>query len=59
LLARDPRVRRRPISAADITGQAEFVTAAGDLRTLPCHWPDSDPRMGGVDGFYAARLERV
>jgi 16S rRNA (cytosine967-C5)-methyltransferase len=28
------------------------VTAAGDLRTLPCHWADS----GGMDGFYAARL---
>ena len=59
LLAREPRVRRRPISPADIADQAEFVTAAGDLRTLPCHWPDSDPRMGGLDGFYAARLERV
>jgi 16S rRNA (cytosine967-C5)-methyltransferase len=35
------------------------VTEAGDLRTLPSHWPDPDPRMGGLDGFYAARLERA
>jgi 16S rRNA (cytosine967-C5)-methyltransferase len=35
------------------------VTPAGDLRTLPCHWPDAEPRMAGLDGFYAARLERV
>jgi 16S rRNA (cytosine967-C5)-methyltransferase len=31
----------------------------GDLRTLPCHLPDADPRLGGLDGFYAARLERL
>ncbi len=27
----------------------------GDLRTLPCHMAE----LGGVDGFYAARLGRV
>jgi 16S rRNA (cytosine967-C5)-methyltransferase len=32
----------------------EFITAEGDLRTLPCHWPD----QGGLDGFYAARLRK-
>jgi 16S rRNA (cytosine967-C5)-methyltransferase len=26
------------------------------LRTLPCHLPHQDPRLGGLDGFYAARL---
>jgi 16S rRNA (cytosine967-C5)-methyltransferase len=59
LLAREPSVRRRPVSAAEVAGLSEFVTPAGDLRTLPCHWPDSDPRMAGIDGFYAARLERI
>jgi len=29
------------------------------LRTLPCHLPDADPRMAGLDGFYAARLQRM
>jgi len=23
---------------------------------LPCHFPDSDSRFSGIDGFYAARL---
>jgi len=23
---------------------------------LPCHLPHDDPRLGGLDGFYAARL---
>ncbi len=30
----------------------EFATKAGDLRTLPNQWAD----IGGLDGFYAARL---
>ena len=58
LLARDPRVARAPISASDMCGRQEFVTADGDLRTLPPHLPDPDPRWGGLDGFYAARLTR-
>jgi 16S rRNA (cytosine967-C5)-methyltransferase len=57
-LARDPRIRRRPVQPADVGGFAEFVTPDGDLRTLPCFWPEPEPRMGGLDGFYAARLER-
>jgi 16S rRNA (cytosine967-C5)-methyltransferase len=58
-LARDARFRRRPISAAEIDGIPELLTPAGDLRTLPCHFADPDPRMAGLDGFFAARLERV
>jgi 16S rRNA (cytosine967-C5)-methyltransferase len=58
-LARDPRLRRRPISAAEVGGIEEVVTAAGDLRTLPCHLADPEPRMGGLDGFFAARFERI
>jgi 16S rRNA (cytosine967-C5)-methyltransferase len=57
-LDRDRRIRRKPLDPAEISGLAEFVTPQGDLRTLPCHWPDPEPRMGGLDGFYAARLER-
>lgn len=59
LLEREPRVRRQPISAAEVGGFAEFVTEAGDLRTLPCHLGDPDARMAGLDGFYAARLQRL
>lgn len=62
LLAREPGVRRAPLDGGEI-GEAAFVNAAGDLRTLPSqwdasHWNDSDPRMGGLDGFYATRLTR-
>ncbi len=57
LLARDPRVARAPMAAPEVCGRAEFLTADGDLRTLPPQLPDPDPRWGGLDGFYAARLE--
>ena len=56
LLARDDSMYRAPIAAADVCGRDEFVTALGELRTLPCQWPDADSRFAGIDGFYAARL---
>jgi 16S rRNA (cytosine967-C5)-methyltransferase len=59
LLGRDPRLRRRPISAAEVFGLAELITPEGDLRTLPCHFADAEPRFAGLDGFYASRLERI
>lgn len=58
LLARDPRMVRKPVTPQDVFGRSEFITGDGDLRTLPLHLPDSDPRWGGLDGFYAARLTR-
>jgi 16S rRNA (cytosine967-C5)-methyltransferase len=58
LLARNTRVARMPIGADEVCVDAEWLTADGDLRTLPFHLPDSDPRWGGLDGFYAARLLR-
>lgn len=58
LLARDARLARKPISADEICGHGELLTSDGDLRTLPFHLPDADPRWAGLDGFYAARLVR-
>jgi 16S rRNA (cytosine967-C5)-methyltransferase len=60
LLAAESGIRRAPIDASEVAGQAELVTAEGDLRTLPCHMPHpEDPRLGGLDGFYAARLVKA
>jgi 16S rRNA (cytosine967-C5)-methyltransferase len=56
LLAAESAVRRAPIDAGEVAGLTEIVTAEGDLRTLPCHLPRDEPRLGGLDGFYAARL---
>jgi 16S rRNA (cytosine967-C5)-methyltransferase len=56
LLAEEPALRRAPIKAEDVAGLSDLVTPEGDLRTLPSHLPHADPRLAGLDGFYAARL---
>ncbi len=53
-LSRQPTFRRVPVTPEEVGGLAELITAAGDLRTLPCHLAG----QGGMDGFYAARLLR-
>jgi len=58
LLRRNPDVRRVPIEADEIGGLTECVSPAGDLRTLPCHLHGPSPRLSGLDGFFAARLQR-
>jgi 16S rRNA (cytosine967-C5)-methyltransferase len=55
----DRRVSRKPITEAEFPAIMDFITPLGELRTLPCHWPDADFHMYGLDGFFAARLERV
>jgi len=59
LLAREQSVRRVPIAVSEVFGQSDFINPDGDLRTLPCHFTDADSRYAGVDGFYAARLEKL
>ena len=58
LLDRHPDLRRSPIRPEEVAGLSELLTPDGDLRTLPCHLPDPDLRMAGLDGFYAARMVR-
>jgi 16S rRNA (cytosine967-C5)-methyltransferase len=58
LLERNTDLRRHPIMAEEIGGLAELISPEGDLRTLPSQLPDPDPRMAGLDGFYAARIAR-
>jgi len=50
---------RRPIMPGEMQVTEDWLTVEGDLRTLPCHLPDANPVMAGLDGFYAARLERA
>ncbi|HWC63010.1 MAG TPA: hypothetical protein VG501_05260, partial [Rhizomicrobium sp.] len=50
-----PDFARVPLTADELFGHAEWITAKGDLATLPCHLSD----QGGMDGFYAARLRRL
>ena len=43
---------RDPIAPAEMPDFAEAITADGDLRTTP-------DMLGGIDGFFAARMKRV
>src|SRR5215218_2522165 len=56
LLAAESAMHRMPVVPGEVAGLSEILTPEGDLRTLPCHLPHRDPRLGGLDGFYAARL---
>ncbi len=55
LLAAEAGLRRRRIEPEELGGQGQLIDAHGDLRCLPSHLADK----GGMDGFYAARLERL
>jgi 16S rRNA (cytosine967-C5)-methyltransferase len=56
LLSAEPTLKRVAIAASEVGGLAELIDSNGDLRTLPCYLPHADPRLAGLDGFYAARL---
>ena len=56
LLRRNPDIRRDPIGAAEIAGRSDWLTEIGDLRTLPGFNPGLTEDLGGMDGFFAARL---
>ncbi len=54
-LADQPNFRRHRIEAAEIGDLPQLLTTQGDLRTLPCHLGE----IGGMDGFFAARLRKL
>lgn len=49
------QAERLALTPQEFPALAPFIDSNGDLRTLPSHWPDK----GGLDGFYAARLQRL
>ncbi len=57
-LRRNPDMARLPITPEDVGGLSEIINEAGEMRTLPSHLPSDDPRLAGLDGFFAARLVR-
>ncbi|WP_409564526.1 RsmB/NOP family class I SAM-dependent RNA methyltransferase [Methylobacterium sp. J-088] len=58
-LARDPRFTRVAVRPEEVGGAAELIDANGDLRTLPCHLAEVPGARGGLDGFFASRLQRA
>lgn len=54
-LRRHPEFRTARADPAAVGAPPEALTAEGWLRILPSQWPEH----GGLDGFFAARLERA
>jgi 16S rRNA (cytosine967-C5)-methyltransferase len=54
-LRSDARFQCVPIEAGEVGGLSDLLSEQGDLRTLPSHLAE----IGGMDGFYAARLRRI
>jgi 16S rRNA (cytosine967-C5)-methyltransferase len=54
LIAQGLPIERLPLDAYNVCGCDQFLTSAGDMRTLPNQMAE----WGGLDGFYAARLRR-
>lgn len=50
---------RVPVQAGEGGIAADWLTADGDLRTLPSHLALEKPELSGMDGFFAARLRRA
>jgi 16S rRNA (cytosine967-C5)-methyltransferase len=59
LLTERQDVELSPISPDEVAGRGEWLDNKGALRTLPHFLQLSDPDLGGMDGFYAARLVRT
>lgn len=57
-LAQRPDFSRDPVTPGECGIPAEWINEAGEVRTLPTHLPDEDPRYAGLDGFFAARLRK-
>ncbi len=55
LLYRRPEMQVVPVTAEEVGGLAELITADGYVRCTPGHLAAA----GGMDGFFAARLRRV
>ncbi len=58
-LAASPAFARAAITPAEVGADPAWLTAEGELRTLPFHCPQEPPAMAGIDGFYVARLRRA
>ncbi|MGF7177939.1 RsmB/NOP family class I SAM-dependent RNA methyltransferase [Azospirillum doebereinerae] len=54
LLARDNRMERWPVKPAELGGLSELINEKGEVRSLPGMLSE----LGGIDGFFVARLRR-
>ncbi len=56
LLEDNAHIRIDPIREEEVGGHSGWLDESGQLRTLPYDLDSSDKELGGIDGFFAARL---
>ncbi|KQT43181.1 MFS transporter [Aureimonas sp. Leaf454] len=57
-LAEHPDFAVEPVRPDELPGLEAAIDGSGFLRTTPAMLPNEDPRLAGLDGFFAARLRR-
>jgi 16S rRNA (cytosine967-C5)-methyltransferase len=58
-LAENASLQRLPLLANELNMPVDWLTPEGELRTLPHQWADPKAEIAGLDGFFAARLQRI
>ena len=51
-------LKAEPFKPAELKGMEQLVTDQGFLRSTPADLPHDEPKMAGMDGFFAARFRR-
>jgi 16S rRNA (cytosine967-C5)-methyltransferase len=48
-------MQRAPFRGEELRAVPQLVCGESEIRTLPAHWTE----LGGLDGFFVARLRRT
>lgn len=59
VLDTQPQMARHPVDPKDWPGLEQAITSDGEIRTTPAMLPDDNPRLAGLDGFFASVLVRA
>lgn len=52
-------LRLDPLLPQDLAEMRQLITEQGTLRSTPADLPHTNPKLAGMDGFFAARLRRL
>ena len=59
ILKEQDNVEAYPITPDEVGGLSQIVNGQGAVRSLLHHLELSEPRLGGLDGFFAGRLRKL
>ena len=51
-------LKSEPFKVQELKGMEPLITDQGFLRSTPADLPHDEPKMAGLDGFFAARFRR-